>query len=72
MKKYFDIHFTIVPGKESFSVPVEIEIDNDYDQKGVILTAIDSELIDVDDTPWIDNVRQIKRDEYLKMKGTKE
>ena len=71
MKKYFDIHVTIIPGKESFSTPVEIDIHDDYMQEEVISVASDMELIDSDDVPYVDDVREIDLDEYKEMKGIK-
>lgn len=71
MKKYFDIHFMIIPGVESFSVPVEIDIHDNYMDDEVISLASDKGLIDIDDVDYIDDVREIGLNEYKQMKGIK-
>ena len=70
-KKYFDVHLTIIPRVESFSVPVECELDNEYNDEDVVSEAVNQGKIDPDDIDFVDYVEEIDLDDFEDMRDLK-
>lgn len=68
MKKYFDLH-VFYSRKNGFSVPVEIETEDELLEDEVIEYATKNNLIDEDDANQVDSVVEISEKEYNDMKG---
>lgn len=69
MKKYYDVH-VFYSRKNGFSVPVEIETDEDFlDEDEVIEIALNRGLIESEDSMQVDYVMELDENEYKNMKG---
>lgn len=68
MKKYFDLH-VFYSRKNGFSVPVEIETEDELLEDEVIEYATNNNLIDEEDANQVDSVVEIDEKEYNDMKG---
>ena len=69
MKRYFDVH-VFFSRKNGYSVPVEIETDEDVlTEEDVIAHCVKTDVLGSDDADMVDSVAEIDLNEFNLMKG---